>query len=420
MLNPTVIPLRCISWQTPALSSGSTHLDWIGVRCWANVTAVYVKTIREKMPIRRFINPMTLRPLSLAALLVLAGCTTKTTTTSPVQRPADVKAQLVRLMPANTADRQGWATDITAAFAAQGIEPSDQNLCSVLAVTEQESTFQANPPVPGLPKIAWKEIDRRADQLHIPNFLVHTALLIKSSNGKSYSERLDKVRTEKDLSDIFDDMIDSVPMGQKLFGSLNPVHTAGPMQVSIAFAEAHAKGYPYPIDGSIRREVFTRRGGMYFGIAHLLGYPADYSQPIYRFADFNAGWYASRNAAFQSAVSRTTGIPLALDGDLINYGTDKPGTTELAVRTLGKRLNMSDSAIRRALEKGDLPEFADTDLYERVYALAEKTTGKKLPREMLPGIQLESPKITRKLTTAWFAKRVDERRQRCMTRASAG
>lgn len=166
----------------------------------------------------------------------------------------------------------------------------------------------ANPQVPGLPKIAWKEIDRRADQMHIPNFLVHTALKISSSNGQSYSERLDKVRTEKDLSDIFDDMIDRVPMGQKLFGHLNPVHTGGPMQVSVAFAEAHAKGYPYPIDGSIRREVFSRRGGMYFGIMHLLGYPADYSRPIYRFADFNAGWYASRNAAFQNAVSRASAI----------------------------------------------------------------------------------------------------------------
>ncbi|OWG50199.1 hypothetical protein CCE11_07835 [Escherichia coli] len=27
---------------------------------------------------------------------------------------------------------------------------------------------------------------------------------------------------------------------------------------------------------------------------------------------------------------------------------------------------------------------------------------------------MESPKITRNLTTAWFAKRVDERRARCM------
>ena len=75
---------------------------------------------------------------------------------------------------------------------------------------------------------------------------------------------------------------------------------------------------------------------------------------------------------------------------------------------------MSDSAIRRQLEKGDSLAFEETALYEKVYKLAEAKTGKALPREMLPGIQLESPKITRNLTTAWFAKRVDERRGRCM------
>src|SRR3546814_14758187 len=126
------------------------------------------------------------------------------------------------------------------------------------------------------------------------------------------------------------------------------------MQVSIAFAEAHAQDYPYPVEGSIRDEVFGRRGGMYFGIAHLLGYPANYPQPLYRFADFNAGWFASRNAAFQQAVSLASGIPLALDGDLVKPDAgfaDPPGTTELAVRALAAQLDMSDAALHRSEER---------------------------------------------------------------------
>ena len=359
------------------------------------------------------------RPLAWVALLALAGCTSKPKTGAPEIRPADVHAEVVRLMPASAADRKGWATDITAAFAAQQLTPSPSNLCAVLAVTEQESNFKADAPVPGLGKIAWKEIERRAGEKHIPAFVVRTALLIPSSNGKSYSARLDKVRNEKELSDIFDDFIGMVPMGQRLFGNLNPVHTGGPMQVSIAFAEAHAKGYPYPVDGSIRREVFSRRGGIYFGTMHLLGYPTDYPTPLYRFADFNAGWYASRNAAFQQAVSRISGIPLALDGDLIRYDSDTPGTTELAVRTLGKTLDLSEREIRRALEQGEEEGFSDTTLYQRVYARADKLAGKPVPRAVLPRITLESPKITRKLTTAWFANRVNDRYQRCMAKATS-
>ena len=210
-----------------------------------------------------------------------------------------------------------------------------------------------------------------------------------------------------------------VPLGKSLFGNLNPVHTGGPMQVSIAFAQKQARDYPYPVAGSIRQEVFTRRGGMYFGIAHLLGYPVDYTQSLYRFADFNAGWYASRNAAFQNAVSQLSGIPLALDGDLTVPGSYALGSTERAARALGKQLDLSDNAIRNQLLKGDRLEFDQTDLYRKVFAMADRQQGKPLPRAVLPGITLQSPKITRTLTTAWFAKRVDERRQRCMNRASA-
>ncbi len=268
----------------------------------------------------------------LLMLLALAGCSSRSAEPPP-PNPDEVRAKIVRLMPATVRDRQGWAGDIYAAFSARREKyTSDENLCAVLAVTEQESTYQVDPPVAGLGRIATREVERRAGKLHVPAFLVSSALNIKSPDGRTYSQRLAAARTEKELSETFDDFIAIVPMGGKLFGGFNPVHTGGPMQVSIAFAEQHADGYPYPLDGSIRREVFSRRGGMYFGIAHLLGYPADYPAPLYRFADFNAGWYASRNAAFQSAVSRVSGIPLALDGDLIRYGTRTPGSTELAVR----------------------------------------------------------------------------------------
>ena len=127
------------------------------------------------------------------------------------------------------------------------------------------------------------------------------------------------MKTERELSEIFEDFIGMAPMGRQLFAGWNPVRTGGPMQVaSISPAACGAKPYPYPVDDSVRHEVFTRRGGMYFGIAHLLDYPARYDRPLYRFADFNAGHYASRNAALQNAISVASGIPLVLDGDLVS------------------------------------------------------------------------------------------------------
>jgi len=356
--------------------------------------------------------------LGVMLLAFLAGCSSQRSQTPP-PAPEVVRSEIVRLLPANVADRQGWATDIYTAFETQKIDSTVENLCSVLAVTEQESNYQVDPAVPGMGKIAQDEIDRRASKAHIPNLLVRSALDIRSPSGKTYNERLSAARTEKDLSAIFDDFIGMVPLGRTLFGNFNPVHTAGPMQVSIEFAERQARDYPYPVEGSIRHEVFSRRGGMYFGIAHLLGYPVSYDKPIYRFADFNAGWYASRNAAFQSAVARLSGKRLALDGDLISYGFGPSlGQTELAVRSLHQQLGMRNTTIRSQLEKGETFEFEDTDLYKQVFALADKAAGKALPRAILPGIVLESPKITRKLTTAWFAQRVEERRVRCMSRAT--
>ena len=349
-------------------------------------------------------------------LLLLGGCAT--TPQQPTRTPGDVRSEIVRRMPADVQQPGSWAVDIQTAFEVQKIEPSSENICAVIAITEQETGFRVDPPVPNLANVARSEIDRRAAAKHVPKFLVDAALAIRSPDGHSYAERLKRARTERDLSGIYEDLIGSLPLGKRLFADYNPVETAGPMQVSVRYAEANARRYPYPIKSNLRDEVFTQRGGMYFGIAHLLGYRTSYTRKLHRFADYNAGRYASRNAAFQNAVAIASGRELALDGDLLKPGArlDQPGQTERAVRTLSSAIDMDERTIRNALSRAGRLDFDDSDLVERVYALADVRAGKSLPRALLPGIKLQSPKITRNLTTAWFATRVDGRYQRCMQR----
>jgi hypothetical protein len=222
---------------------------------------------------------------------------------------------------------------------------------------------------------------------------------------------LRQAKTERALSEMFQDFIGEVPLGRQLFADLNPVRTGGPMQVSIAFAEAHVKtsNYPYPLT-DVRREVFTRRGGLYFGIAHLLDYPVSYDSMLYRFADFNAGHYASRNAAFQQAVSVLSKTRLAIDGDLLREGSSEPSQTELAVHKLG--IGLDERQIRRDLERGTEHEFEETELYRKVFELADGP--RPAPRALVPNIRLQSVKISRQLTTEWFARRVDDRYRRCL------
>jgi len=49
--------------------------------------------------------------------------------------------------------------------------------------------------------------------------------------------------------------------------------------------------------------------------------------------------------------------------------------------------------------------------------LAEQAAGSVLPRQTMPQIELKSPKFTRKLTTEWFARRVEGRYRTCLTRS---
>jgi len=166
------------------------------------------------------------RRLAIFALLatLLAGCASQPSQEG--RQPADVRAELVRKIPASTADREGWAADIQAALAAQRIDPSSENLCAVLAVIEQESGYRADPAVDGLARIAREEIDRRAAAKHVPRFMVTAALQIKSPDGRSYAQRLESVRSERELSELYEDIIGRVPLGSRLFAGMNPCRPA--------------------------------------------------------------------------------------------------------------------------------------------------------------------------------------------------
>jgi len=334
------------------------------------------------------------------------------------------RALLNQLLPHYADDRKGWITDIMGAFTVLKIPYTPEYFCSVIAVADQESNLQSDPTVARLPQIVWGEIQKRADKYHIPMVVVETALRKTSPDGRTFKERIDTLRTKRQMNALYEDMVRELPFSQTAFEHKNPIRDGGPMQVSVTFAESHVKVWPFPyqLKSSLRDEVFTRRGSVYFGTAILLQYPAPYTKMIYRFADFNAGRYASRNAAFQAAVGRLTGRKLALDGDLLLYNPDhtlsgQTSDTQSAAQSLSRRLGMSNAEILRDLKQEKTSGFAQTPLYQKLYVLADQAAGGKAPREQIPQIVLVSPKFTRTLTTEWFANRVNGRYQSCLARS---
>lgn len=356
-------------------------------------------------------------------LAVLTGCM-PARPQRPAARPAAQSRALIdAALPGSVRDRNGWADDLYSVFSALDINPTREHVCAVIAVAEQESGMRVDPTIPGLGQIAWRAIDEDASHAGVPPPIVHEVLKLKSPDGLSYAARIDSAHTEKQLSDIFEDFTGSIPLGRTLFASWNPVHTRGPMQVNVAFAHKFEAmhPYPYPFTGSLDDELFTRRGSLYFGTAHLLAYPAPYNRYLYRFADYNAGQYSSRNAAFQEALSVAAGVTVVPDGALVipNAPLSKPSDTELAARRLAGRLRLDPEQIHTALAQDRDASFQDTDLYRRVFELAAQKRAQRLPRATVPRISLQGPKLHTRLTTAWYAQRVQGRFEGCLAQVHA-
>ncbi len=335
-------------------------------------------------------------------------------------------------------EADGWASDLLDVMKAQEIAATRENVCAAIAVIDQESNFNANPTVPGLGKLAEKALSEKLG--HVP-FLSGVAMNWLDNHPKgetSYLQRIRTARSERDLDLTYRAMVNDfgaasslsliVQSGllNRMIEQRNNISTIGSMQVSTRFALSEARKHRYlPMtlsdDYAVRDELYTRRGGIYYGVKQLLGYSSGYNQKIYRFADFNAGRYSSRNAAFQHIISVLTKQKLARDGDLLLYDkNDQPlsalSATETALRKLAGTagLALNDTQIRAdlLLEKEDA--FATTQTYMLVKNFYLLNTGKPAPFAEIPGIDLSSPKLSRKMTTASYAASVDKRYNKCM------
>lgn len=342
---------------------------------------------------------------------------------SPAPPQAEARTVVERLLPGNVSERKSWAADIADAYRALGIPAIPESVCMTIAVIGQESGFQVDPVVPSLPQVAWRELERRRERTGLPRLVLDAAVALRSPNGHTYKERLDTVRTERQLSAIFDDFVAVVPLGAKLLDRYNPIHTVGPMQVSVDFISEYARQRPTYLQGqatNLRAVGFSRPGGIYFGTAHLVDYHAPYDDPVYRFADYNAGRYASRNAALQNALATLSGISLKPDGALIRRDDDSLTDTARAALALGPRLGLDQDRILNALRQQRSEAMQNTELYRRVFELADRRAGVPLPRAVIPQIKLTGPKIQRNyLSTAWFARRVQSRYDACLKRGAA-
>ena len=315
--------------------------------------------------------------------------------------------------------------------------PDRDHVCQVLAVIEQESGYAADPAVDGLGAIVDRGIHEALDSLGPLEGPTRKALLDHAPPGetRTFEQRIKTVRTEQDVDRLFQDVVayhrEKAPklahLAELLFPRLveryNPIATAGSMQVSVSWAQSvgRAEGLDAP---AVRAQLYTQTGGVHYGVRRLFD-GADYDEPLFRFADYNAGEWASRNAAFQIHLGTVTGLDVVPDGDLLAYdrngkpsGDDGQTMTALLAWRLQRAPDLSEGHLRRDVRKEKEHAFEDTETWKRVRADFEEMKHRAPKYAAIPDVALASPKMTKARTTRWFAEMVEGRYRTCLARGS--
>jgi Protein of unknown function (DUF1615) len=348
-------------------------------------------------------------------------------------------ARLIKAAEKTVSDAEGWAIDLHDVLQQHNLPETKENVCAAIAVIDQESNFKADPPVPGLGRLSEQALQEKLRKIPVGGGVALRWLENNPTPQVSFMSRIRTAKTERDLDLAYRSLVDyagkttslevvlKLGLLNKFIEEKNEIDTAGSMQVSVKFALTDAKKrrwLPMTLADvyAVRDYLYTRQGGMFYGVKQLLDYDTGYNQKIYRFADFNAGRYASRNAAFQLVVAKLSGQRLALDGDLLRYGKDGQPlrtvtSTEKAIRLANTKhkLGLDDKTIRDDLLKEKDVSFTSTRSFVGLrdrYAALTKTPA---AFAALPDIALNSPKLSRSFSTKRFAESVNTRYQACMT-----
>jgi hypothetical protein len=353
---------------------------------------------------------------------------------APTRDPGLTVDQIARRLPADLDDRAGWAADVRAAVVAANRVPDEDAVCRVLAVVEQESTYRADPPVPGLGRVVRAEVDRRLASLGPLEGAARRELLdvVAPGHDHTFGERLGAVRTEHEVDLLYREIVEhqrarapalafvADVLFPRSIERFDPVETAGSMQVSVAWAQAAS---PDEDPAVVREALYTRAGGLRSGAARLFAHELADDEPVYRFADYNAGLYASRNAAVQARLAGLTDRRLALDGDLLRW-TDRgrparrqEGETVAAFRAWrdARHPELGDEVLLAELELEKEAAFEDTATWALLWADAV-AAGAAPAYARVPDVALDSPKLAGHKTTAWFASNVERRYGACLDR----
>lgn len=354
--------------------------------------------------------------------------------------------QMRQLIPNRVAKRDSWAQDIDSITTQLGIPQSKENICTIIAVVDQESNFVADPVVAGLGAKAVKEVEDRLDEKFSEKLgdaiggkvagYFQDVLQNHPDPKNNYLSQMRKVKTERELDELYREIfiymskhyhVSALTSAAKLVGQnfsekLNPITTLGSMQVHISYADEHKRQSGSMAD--LRTDLYTQYGGLYYGIHRLMMYKTSYDKPIYRFADYNSGMYSSRNAAFQEMLNELSEIEVALDGDLLLYNKEGrakavKSQTELAVLSVFAAHNvlLTPRQIRSDLKKEKEQKFESTSTYQDLVKLYETKTGKKAAYAIMPQVVITGPKLSRDYNTNWFATRVNGRYETCMKKA---